>query len=84
MDIRELAVDLGPSGLDPIIAKQADEYGRRSWSMEWEPVLSVALGDTWTVELQAELQQALFEHKYSSLMNSQVTKAEKAKVGKRW
>jgi hypothetical protein len=52
--------------------------------MEWEPVLSVALGDQWTEELQVELQQALFEHKYTSLMNSANTKAEKAKVGKRW
>ena len=84
MDIRELAVDMGPSGLDPLIAKQADEYGRRSWQMEWEPVLSQALGDQWTEELQVELQQALFEHKYTSLMNSANTKAEKAKVGKRW
>jgi len=84
MDIRELAVDLGPSGLDPLIAKQADEYGRRSWQMEWEPVLSVTLGDIWTEELQVELQQALFEHKYTSLLTSQTTKAEKAKVGKRW
>ena len=84
MNIMELAVDLGQDGLDPIIAKQADEYGRRSWSMEWEPVLSVALGDQWTDELQAQLQTMLFEHKYKALLTSSTTKAEKAKVGKRW
>ena len=84
MDIRELAVDYGPNGLDPLIAKQADEYGRRSWQMEWEPVLSSVLGEQWTEELQVTLQQALFDHKYNSILQSQHTKAEKAKVGKRW
>lgn len=84
MDIRELAVDLGPNGLDPLVSKQADEYGRRSWQMEWEPVLSKVLGDAWTEDLQVELQQALFEHKYTSLLSSQLAKAEKAKIGKRW
>lgn len=84
MDISTLAVDLGPGGLDPITEKQADEYGRRSWQMDFEPVLSKVLGDEFTEEMQVALQQALFEHKYTVLTESQAKKAEKQKVGKRW
>lgn len=84
MNIEELAVDLGPSNLDPIIEKQADEYGRRSWSMDMEPVLTKVLGDLLTDELVSELQNALFIHKYEVLINSKDKKAEKQKQGKRW
>lgn len=84
MDVSKLAVDLGPGGLDPITEKQADEYGRRSWQMDFEPVLNKVLGEKFTEELQVALQQALFEHKYTVLIESQHKKAEKQKVGKRW
>ena len=84
MNIEELAVDLGPSNLDPIVEKQADEYGRRSWSMDMEPVLTKVLGDLLTDELVSELQNALFTHKYEVIINSKDKKAEKQKQGKRW
>lgn len=83
-NIEELAVDNGPTGLDPIIEKQADDYGRRTWSMDMEPVLTKVLGDTLTDELVAQIQEALFEHKYTVLTASKEKKAEKAKLGKRW
>ena len=83
-NIEELAVDMGPNNLDPIIEKQADEYGRRSWSMDMEPVLKKVLGEALTDELESQLQDALFEHKYEVLVNSKEKKAEKAKKGKRW
>ncbi len=84
MNIEELAVDNGPTGLDPIIEKQADDYGRRAWSMDMEPVLTKVLGDKLTDELIAELQSTLFEHKYMVLTTSKEKKTEKAKLGKRW
>lgn len=84
MDIKELAVDLGPDGLDPILEKKAFDYGRMSWQMEWEPILSEYFGDDWTDELQAELQQKLFQLKYQSLEKANADKQAKAKVGKIW
>jgi hypothetical protein len=84
MDISSLKVDLGTDGLDPIIEKQADQFGRTAWNMEFKPVLEKFFERELTIEEEAKLQNLLFEHKYSMLLQSQEKKAEKAKVGKRW
>lgn len=84
MDISDLAVDLGPNGLDPLIEKQADEYGRRAWQLDFVPVLNKVLGDEFTEELQVALQEAIFEHKYTILKDSKIKKVNNKKLGKRW
>lgn len=84
MDISTLAVDRGQHGLDAVLERQADEYGRRTWTMDMEPVLAQWLGRELTDEETASLQQLVFEHKYSMLSTSAEKKAKKAKVGKRW
>jgi len=84
MDISSLAVDRGQHGLDPLVEKQADEFGRRAWTMDIEPILVQWLGRELADDEVAVLQQLVFEHKYNVLLNSAEKKAEKAKVGKRW
>jgi len=84
MKVEDLAEDTGPTGLDPIIDKQSDEYGRRTWVMDMEPVLTKVLGDALTDELIQKIQEALFEHKYTMLMNSKSKKTENKKLGRRW
>lgn len=84
MNVSELEIDLGQHGLDPIIEKQADQYGRMSWQMEFQPVLSAWLGRDLTDEEIVELQTLIFENKYTSLLKSEEGKKQKRATGRRW
>lgn len=84
MDLEQLVKGLNPSGLDPELEKKADEYGRRTWQMDMAPVLEKVLGDVLTEDLVVELQQALFEHKYTVLLNSETKLKSRQSSGRRW
>ena len=81
LDLDKIAAGVNPSGLDPEIEKKAEEYAKRSWQMDFKPVLEkVFAGENNALPIStiAEIQQTLFEHKYQVLLNSE-TKAEEAK-----
>ena len=52
--------------------------------MDMQPVLAKVLGDQLTPELEAEFQQALFNHKVAVLEASEDKKETLVKLGKRW
>ena len=80
LDLDKITAGLNPSGLDPEIEKKAEEYAKRSWQMDFKPVLEKVFtgDDALPISTIAEIQQTLFEHKYQVLLNSE-TKAEEAK-----
>jgi len=84
INLDEIAQGLNPSGIDPEIEKKADEYGRRAWTMDMQPVLSKVLGDQLTPELEAEFQNALYAHKVRVLEASQIKSETNKSLGKRW
>lgn len=84
IDVDKIAAGLNPSGIDPEIERKADEYGRRSWTMDFAPVLTNVMGDDLTPELEAKLQQALFSHKVKVLEASAERAETNKELGKRW
>ena len=84
IDLDKIAAGVNPSGISPEIEKKADEYGRRAWTMDVQPILTKVLGDQLTPELEAEFQQALFNHKVAVLEASEDKKETLVKLGKRW
>ena len=80
LDLDKIVAGVNPSGLDPEIEKKAEEYAKRSWQMDFKPVLEKVFAgdDALPISTIAEIQQTLFEHKYQVLLNSE-TKAEEAK-----
>ena len=87
IDLGKVAEGLNPSGLDPEIEKKAEEYAKRDWQMSVKPMLDkVFTGDNneLPVGTIAELQNALFEHKYEVLMNSEEKKETAKKNKLRW
>lgn len=81
LDLDKIAEGVNPSGLNPEIEKKAEEYAKRDWQMSMKPVLDkVFTGDNaLPIETVAEIQNAMFEHKYEVLLNS----AEKAETAKK-
>jgi hypothetical protein len=84
MDVSSLKVDLGPDNLDPVIEKQADQFGRTAWQLEFKPVMEKFFDRDLTVEEEAKLQNLLFETKYNTLLTASTKRAERSKLGKRW
>lgn len=86
LDLDKIAEGVNPSGLNPEIEKKAEEYAKRDWQMSMKPVLDKVFtgSDELPIETIAELQHALFTHKYDVLMNAE-DKKETAKVNNlRW
>ena len=86
LDLDKIAEGVNPSGLNPEIEKKAEEYAKRDWQMSMKPVLDKVFAgrDELSIETIAELQNALFNHKYDVLMNAE-DKKETAKINNlRW
>ena len=86
LDLDKIAEGVNPSGLNPEIEKKANEYAKRDWDMSVKPMLDAVFteGDALPVSTIADLQNALFEHKYEVLTKSDAKK-ETAKVNNlRW
>jgi len=86
IDLDKIAAGVNPSGLNPEIEKKAEEYAKRDWQMSVKPMLDVVFtgNDELPVETIADLQNALFQHKYDVLVASD-EKKEAAKANKlRW
>ena len=86
LDVDNIAAGLNPSGLDPEIEKKAEEYAKRAWLMDVKPMLDKVFkgNDELPTETIAELQNALFDHKYEVLLASDSKKAEAKKNNLRW
>ena len=88
IDTDKIAEGVNPSGLDPEIEKKAEEYAKRDWQMSIKPVLDkvfpAGTNDELPMSTIAEIQNALFEHKYEVLENA-ANRADEAKANKlRW
>ena len=84
VDLDKIAAGLNPSGIDPVLEAKANEYGKRSWQMDFKPVLTAVFGEEWLVSNEVALQNALFAHKVSVLENLESKELERAATGKRW
>ena len=88
LDLDKIAEGVNPSGLDPEIEKKAEEYAKRDWQMSVKPMLEAVFvpgtNNELPVETLADLQNALFTHKYEVLKNSDDKKAEAKKSNLRW
>ena len=84
VDLDKIAAGLNPSGIDPVLEAKANEYGKRSWMMDFKPVLAAVFGDEWLIANEVALQNALFSHKVSVLENLESRELERAATGKRW
>ena len=86
LDLDKIAAGVNPSGLDPEIEKKAEEYAKREWQMSVKPMLDAVFtgDDSLPVTTIAELQNALFEHKYTVLLNADAKKTEAKKHNLRW
>jgi hypothetical protein len=88
LDLDKIAAGVNPSGLDPEIEKKAEEYAKRDWQMSIKPMLDAVFkpgtNDELPIQTIADLQNALFEHKYDVLLNADNKKAEAAKNNLRW
>lgn len=88
LDLDKIAAGVNPSGLDPEIEKKAEEYAKREWQMSVKPMLDAVFvpgsQDELPIATIAELQNALFEHKYAVLLNADAKKAEAKKHNLRW
>ena len=74
-----------PSGLDPEIERLADEYARKTWVFDMEPVLKMLYPkDMDSEDFVALAQETLFQHKYKVLEESKLKKETNKKIGKRW
>lgn len=84
VDLDKIAAGLNPSGIDPVLEAKANEYGKRSWQMDFKPVLVGVFGEEWLATHEVALQNALFSHKVSVLENLESKELERAATGKRW
>lgn len=83
LDVDALKKGLNPSGLDPDLEIKANEYAKRSWQVDFEPVLS-NLGLTQDLQLVAQIQDELFRVKYGYLEASQAKETSAKEAGLRW
>lgn len=84
VDLDAIAAGLNPSGIDPVLEAKANEYGKRSWQMDFRPVLETVFGAEWLESNSVALQNALFSHKVSVLENLENRSIELKASGKRW
>lgn len=86
LDLDAIATGMNPSGLDPEIEKKAEEYAKRDWQMSVKPMLDKVFtgNDELPVGTVAELQDALFTHKYEVLVAADNKKEEAKKNKLRW
>lgn len=86
LDLDSLAAGINPSGLDPEIEKKAEEYAKREWQMSVKPMLDAVFTNNNELPITtiAELQNALFEHKYTVLLNADNKRTEAKKHNLRW
>ena len=83
LDVESLKKGLNPSGLDPELESKAEDYAKRSWQVDFEPVL-VRLGLTQDLDLVASLQEELFKLKYEYLLNNKNKENSAKEAGLRW
>lgn len=83
LDVEALKQGLNPSGLDPELESKAEDYAKRSWQVDFEPVLT-RLGLTQDLELVASLQDELFKLKYEYLLNNKNKENSAKEAGLRW
>ena len=83
LDTEALKKGLNPTGLDPDLEIKANDYAKRSWQVDFEPVLR-NLGLTQDLELVASIQNELFNVKYSYLEASQQKEMSAKEAGLRW
>ena len=83
LDVEALKQGLNPSGLDPELESKAEDYAKRSWQVDFEPVLT-RLGLTQGLELVASLQDELFKLKYEYLLNNKNKETSAKEAGLRW
>ena len=86
LDLDKIAEGVNPSGLNPEIEKLAKEYGKRDWQMSIKPMLDAVFtgNDELPIDTIAQLQNALFEHKYTVLLNADEKKHEAKKNNLLW
>ena len=83
LDVEALKKGLNPNGLDPDLELKAEEYAKRSWMVDFEPVLT-RLGLTQDLQLVAQLQNELFKVKYEYLEKAQAKDLSAKEAGLRW
>lgn len=83
LDVEALRKGLNPTGLDPDLEIKAEDYAKRSWQVDFEPVLS-RLGLTQDLVLVASIQDELFKVKYDYLLNAQNRENSAKEAGLRW
>ena len=83
LDVESLKKGLNPSGLDPELESKAEDYAKRSWQVDFEPVLA-RLGLTQDLDLVASLQEELFKLKYEYLLNNKNKENSAKEAGLRW
>lgn len=83
INLADMAAGLSGTGLDPDIEKKAEEYSKRDWQMTVKPMLEKVFPDLGEDKI-AEVQEAMFQHKYSVLENAQNNKVEAKKANRRW
>ena len=83
LNVAELKKGLNPNGLDPDLELKAEEYAKRSWQLDFEPVLKRA-GLIQDLTLVAVVQDELFKLKYEYLEKSESTKQSAQEAGLRW
>lgn len=83
LDVASLKAGLNPTGLDPDLEIKAEEYAKRSWQLEFEPVLS-KLGLLQDVNLVANIQNEIFNTKYAYLVNANDREIKAKEAGLRW
>lgn len=83
LDVEALKQGLNPSGLDPELESKAEDYAKRSWQVDFEPVLT-RLGLTQDLDLVASVQDELFKLKYEYLLNNKSKEASAKEAGLRW
>ena len=83
LDVEALKKGLNPNGLDPDLETKAEEYAKRSWMVDFEPVLT-RLGLTQDLPLVAQIQNELFKVKYDYLEKAQAKDLSAKEAGLRW
>lgn len=83
LDVEALKKGLNPTGLDPELEAKAEDYAKRSWQVDFEPVLT-RLGLTQDLDLVGAVQDELFKLKYEYLLNNKSKEASAKEAGLRW
>lgn len=83
LNVAELKAGLNPTGRDPDLELKAEEYAKRSWQLDFEPVLK-RTGLIQDLTLVAVIQDELFKLKYEYLEKSESTKQSAQEAGLRW